>query len=313
MFYFYIVRCSDNSLYCGQTNNLQKRINEHNFDKSKTSKYTRARRPVHLEYFEEYPTLQLAMKREWQVKEWTKTKKEDLIKRGLKWNKSSGKSVSLIEILIVISLLGAFVLLVFIEVQAQLKKSRDARRKLDFNSMRNVLEDYYDTRRCYPQTLPNCNQSFVLGNTTLLASIPCDPKSKASYYYLSDGGSCSSWFKLYTNLEISTDRLIDLVGCRYGCGPNCAYNFGVSSSNVDLGECFPPPTPTPTTKPTFIPTPIPTLYVCTPASGPKPLGKCEPFAMPTLSECPKIFPNDPTCQYQCGDPANRCKNEKGKY
>lgn len=84
MFYFYIVRCSDNSLYCGQTNNLQKRINEHNFDKSKTSKYTRARRPVHLEYFEEYHTLQLAMKREWQVKKWTKTKKETLVKEGLK-------------------------------------------------------------------------------------------------------------------------------------------------------------------------------------------------------------------------------------
>lgn len=79
MYYFYIVRCSDNSLYCGQTNNLQKRIKEHNFDKTKSAKYTKIRRPVKLIYFEEYLTLQLAMKREFQIKKWTRVKKEALI------------------------------------------------------------------------------------------------------------------------------------------------------------------------------------------------------------------------------------------
>ena len=79
MYYFYIVRCSDNSLYCGQTNNLERRIKEHNFDKNKSAKYLRAKKPVKLVYFEEYPTLQLAMKREWDVKNWVKKKKEALI------------------------------------------------------------------------------------------------------------------------------------------------------------------------------------------------------------------------------------------
>ena len=79
MFYFYIVRCSDNSLYCGQTNNLERRIKEHNFDKNKSAKYLRAKKPVKLVYSEEYPTLQLAMKREWDVKNWVKKKKEALI------------------------------------------------------------------------------------------------------------------------------------------------------------------------------------------------------------------------------------------
>ncbi len=78
-YYFYILRCSDNSLYCGQTNNLQRRIQEHNSDKNKSAKYLRAKKPVKLVYFEEYPTLQLAMKREWQVKKWIKVKKEALI------------------------------------------------------------------------------------------------------------------------------------------------------------------------------------------------------------------------------------------
>jgi len=79
MYYFYILRCSDNSLYCGQTNNLQRRINEHNFDKNKSAKYLRAKKPVELVYFEKYPTLKEAMKREYEVKQLTKVKKEALI------------------------------------------------------------------------------------------------------------------------------------------------------------------------------------------------------------------------------------------
>ena len=82
-FYFYIVRCSDNSLYCGQTNNLEIRIKEHNSSKARGAKYLRARKPVKLVYYEEYRTLQLAMKREWQVKQWSKAKKEALIKKNL--------------------------------------------------------------------------------------------------------------------------------------------------------------------------------------------------------------------------------------
>ncbi|OGK24168.1 hypothetical protein A3A46_00460 [Candidatus Roizmanbacteria bacterium RIFCSPLOWO2_01_FULL_37_13] len=77
--FFYIVRCSDDSLYCGQTNNLQRRIDEHNFDKNKSAKYLRAKKPVKLVYSEEYSTIQLAMKRERQVRKWKKSEKEILI------------------------------------------------------------------------------------------------------------------------------------------------------------------------------------------------------------------------------------------
>lgn len=79
MYYFYIVRCLDNSLYSGQTNNLQKRIKEHNSNTSRSAKYLRAKKPVKLVYFEKYPTLQEAMEREFEVKKWPKAKKEALI------------------------------------------------------------------------------------------------------------------------------------------------------------------------------------------------------------------------------------------
>jgi len=79
MYYLYILRCRDNSLYCGQTNNLEKRIDEHNFNKNKSAKYLRGKKPVKLVYSEKYSTLQEAMKREIQIKKLTKAKKEAMI------------------------------------------------------------------------------------------------------------------------------------------------------------------------------------------------------------------------------------------
>ena len=54
---------------------------EHNFDKNKSAKYLRIKKPVTLVYSEEYNTLQAAMRRELQVKKWTRVKKEALIKK----------------------------------------------------------------------------------------------------------------------------------------------------------------------------------------------------------------------------------------
>lgn len=52
MCYVYILKCSDNTLYTGWTNNLEKRIRTHS--KGKGAKYTRARLPIKLVYFEKY-------------------------------------------------------------------------------------------------------------------------------------------------------------------------------------------------------------------------------------------------------------------
>lgn len=81
MYYLYLLRCSDNSLYCGQTKDLERRVKEHNSDNS-TSKYTRTRRPVKLVYFEKYKTINEVLKREFEIKKMTKTKKEALVKKN---------------------------------------------------------------------------------------------------------------------------------------------------------------------------------------------------------------------------------------
>jgi len=83
MYYFYVLRCSDSSLYCGMTSNLEKRLREHNSGGSKGAKYLRGRKPVSLVYSEDYVDIKSALRREIQVKSWTKAKKEALVNNDL--------------------------------------------------------------------------------------------------------------------------------------------------------------------------------------------------------------------------------------
>jgi prepilin-type N-terminal cleavage/methylation domain-containing protein len=227
------------------------------------------------------------------------------------------KGLSLIEILVVISIIGLLLLLTTPSIITQLQKARDGKRKIDINLIQKGLEEYYDSTNCYPERLPECGKALTLGSTNILQGIPCDPKNKLFYPYITTGENCSPYFKLYAKLERSSDPNIYTVGCEFGCGPNCAYNFGVSSSNVSLDFCEPPITPSPSQVPpsptSLTPSPTPIQYVCGPAAGPNPEGNCESYVIPTLSECPKIYPNDPTCQSECYLKANRCKNAKGKF
>lgn len=230
--------------------------------------------------------------------------------------KNSIMSLTLIEILIVVVISAGFLLFSYLNIYGQLVKVRDIKRKFDLDAIKNAVEQYYDNLNCYPKKLPNCSEKLVVNNTSFIETMPCDPKLRSSYIYETDGSNCSYWFRLYTNLEYKDDPMIDSMGCRFGCGPQCQYNYGVASSNTYLEICHPTPTitpilaATPTSKPTS-PTPTSILYVCGPGGGQ--LGSCEPFEVPTLSLCPTIYPNDPTCQHSCWDKDNRCKDSKGKY
>lgn len=80
MNYVYILKCKDNTLYTGYTNDLDKRIKAHNDGKG--AKYTKARRPVKLMYFEEYSSKGEALSREASIKKLTRTEKLSLIKKN---------------------------------------------------------------------------------------------------------------------------------------------------------------------------------------------------------------------------------------
>lgn len=74
----YLLRCSDNSLYCGVTTDLIRRVKEHNTS-AKGAKYTKTRRPVALVYSEHANDRSDACKLEAKIKKMPKAKKELLV------------------------------------------------------------------------------------------------------------------------------------------------------------------------------------------------------------------------------------------
>ncbi len=74
----YIVECKDGTFYTGYTNNLEKRLKEHNNDK-RGAKYLRGKRPVKLIWRKEYRYLCYAMRTEYRIKQLNRKQKELLI------------------------------------------------------------------------------------------------------------------------------------------------------------------------------------------------------------------------------------------
>lgn len=79
--YIYILQCADNTLYVGCTNNIEKRLREHNHSK-KGAHYTKIRRPVVLLYQETYTNLSDARHREAEIKRMKREEKFGLIRKS---------------------------------------------------------------------------------------------------------------------------------------------------------------------------------------------------------------------------------------
>ena len=77
MNYVYLLRCADDTLYCGWTTDLNARLAAHN--NGSGAKYTRSRLPVELVYYEEYEDRHEALSREWHIKKMNRTEKLALI------------------------------------------------------------------------------------------------------------------------------------------------------------------------------------------------------------------------------------------
>jgi putative endonuclease len=76
----YILKCKDNTLYTGYTNNLPRRLKMH--QEGKGAKYTRGRGPFEVVHREDFPTKEAAMRREYEIKRLTRPEKEILIERS---------------------------------------------------------------------------------------------------------------------------------------------------------------------------------------------------------------------------------------
>lgn len=210
--------------------------------------------------------------------------------------KKKGRGFTLIEILIVLTILIVLFIISSVAIPKQLMKARDAVRKGQLDSFKKAVDTYYQDAECYPKSVPACKNPLSLGDMVIKDNIPCDPQTHLSYVYITDLSECPRWFQIYTNLEVLEDKIIEKVGCSNGCGPNCQFNYGVSSSNQKLDPlCSIHEEPSSVEQ-----------YVCAPGGG------CEGFKDPYVSGCPNVYPDDPTCRNDCFDPKNRCHDASGK-
>lgn len=88
-YFVYIVRCKDNSLYIGSTRNITQRVQDYNNGKGAFT--TRKKLPVKLVCSQKFETKSAVLKREKQLKGWSRVKKEALIKGDLKKLKQLSK------------------------------------------------------------------------------------------------------------------------------------------------------------------------------------------------------------------------------
>lgn len=198
--------------------------------------------------------------------------------------KKTNRAFSLFELLIAIVLLSLLIMTSYLVIPKLIEKAFDARRKADLDKIKKNLEMYYSLADEFPVILPACGQALVYKTQVILPPIPCDPVTKESYYYQTRPGVYDS-YRLYALLANTNDSSTTKVGCQGGCGPDCFYNYGVSSMNIDLVRCS---------------------YVCSPSK------KCILFNDPSRSDCPKLYYKDSTCNNECNIKANQCHDESGK-
>lgn len=198
------------------------------------------------------------------------------------------KGFTLLEILIVIALAGIIIVTAISGYKIIKAKAKDATQKDDIERIKTALYEYNFDSGCFPKELPACGESFGYNNVNYLENLACRPNG-SNYAYEVPNGDCPNWFKVLTDLEVEDDPSISTSGCSYGCGDDCNYNYGVSSTNIRVEkDCV-------------------KYFACAPGSA------CEEFEDPWQSQCPVTFINDDTCGgVDCSSKDNRCKNSSGK-
>lgn len=208
------------------------------------------------------------------------------------------QGLTLVEILIVITLLAVLFFLSFMVYSSQVSKAYDAKKKDDLERLRFALQEYYENNQCFPAGL-NCGQPFL----PYLETVPCDPQTGRPYLYLAEAAACPNWFKLYSQLRNAQDPAIAKIGCSAGVDPSgtgVSYNYGVSSTNVRVCEgaaASPPPSGSPAGSPAGSPpaSPSPSPEVpYTSCFG----TECQEIAGPGVCD---VYFNNLTCSGGCVD------------
>jgi len=207
---------------------------------------------------------------------------------------------TLIELIIVITILGLLAIFAIVFLKNQLYKGNDAKRKSDLSRIKVAVEEYEKDHNCYPLYINTCGVDTNNLIYPYLNNIPCDPVSGLPYVYEHDGSnSCPKWFRTYTLLQYLKDLSITL-----GIGPSGHNNFNyyISSPNAPIlvGSTS---TPGPTVGPTSPPVYPGDYYGCL-------SGVCTLITWDVEIPGPGCNPTyqNSTCYGQCVNPQNECVN-----
>lgn len=193
------------------------------------------------------------------------------------------KGFTLIEVLIVISILAILATSVFVSLSKQRIKAEDVKMKSDLDRLKIAFEDYYSDHNCYPPPTwfddPSDAGSQVL--KPYLNQLPFNKKTNLPYILEKDTTGCR-WFKLYTTLNNADDPQAVLLRTADPAVGSTLGNYGVSSSNVFVSIFYnspSSPTPTPTSNPS-------NTYYC------QGIGNCS--SIPSGQTCSPSY-SDPSC------------------
>lgn len=161
-----------------------------------------------------------------------------LLPRHTKYNTLYISAFTLVELLVVISIISVLASIVVVSFRSSQTKGRDAERKNDLKQINNALELYYSDYGKYPDSLGGqivgCNGSscswgsgsFTDGKTVYMKVLPKDPISGSNYYYktVTINGATNQGFQLYARLENTQDQ-----GCLNGAQgtPDCSNPVGL--------------------------------------------------------------------------------------
>jgi len=183
---------------------------------------------------------------------------------------------TLVELLIVITILAILVIIADLIYTTQINKAYDAIRKKDLNNLKIAFEHYYSDHNCYPPalTLNNCGGAQL---KPYLDIIPCDPQTGQPYTLnLDQPNGCAQKFSVYATLANTTDPQI-----------RCNGRYVVASQNMGQSEldvtCL---------SQTYC---VNGYYGCI-------AGACQLVSAANKPACGPVFCNA-QCQFVCGDPA----------